>query len=137
MWIVDTCVVIDVFEHDPAFGRPSAELLERLRPDGLAIAPITAIELGALFGGDWAEQQRFLDLAGIAYDQSWNSADTEAAQAGWSRYVQHRRQHRSMKHPIADVMIGAFAARRQGLITRNGADFTPWFPTLKIRAPKT
>ncbi len=35
MWVVDTCVVLDVFEHDPRFGRPSAELLQRLLRDGL------------------------------------------------------------------------------------------------------
>jgi predicted nucleic acid-binding protein len=136
MWIVDTCIVIDVFEHDPIFGRPSAELLTKLRTEGLAICPVTAIELGALFDGDWGEQRRFLDLAGIAYDQSWNSADTEAAQAGWSRYVHKRRQSGGMKRPVADLMIGAFASRRRGLITRNGSDFSPWYPDLRIRRPK-
>jgi predicted nucleic acid-binding protein len=136
MWVVDTCIVIDVFDHDPIFGRPSAELLTKLRGEGLAICPVTAIELGALFGGDWDEQQRFLDLAGIAYDQSWNSGDTEAAQAGWNRYTERRRQSRGVKRPVADLMIGAFASRRHGLITRNAGDFSPWYPELKIRVPK-
>ena len=30
MWVVDTCVVLDVFENDPQFGKGSAALLEKL-----------------------------------------------------------------------------------------------------------
>ena len=41
MWVVDTCVVLDVFEDDPEFGRDSAGLLEKLLPDGLAVSPVT------------------------------------------------------------------------------------------------
>lgn len=33
------------------------------------------------------------------------------------------------------MMIGAFASRFDGLITRNGSDFRPWFPELSILDP--
>lgn len=33
------------------------------------------------------------------------------------------------------VRIGAFACRFDGLITRSGKDFQPWFPGLKIIHP--
>jgi hypothetical protein len=36
-WAVDTCLLIDVAEADPIFGIGSAQLLDRLRPDGLVI----------------------------------------------------------------------------------------------------
>jgi hypothetical protein len=36
---------------------------------------------------------------------------------------------------VADILIGAFAADRQGLLTRNCADFRHAFPTLKIVEP--
>jgi hypothetical protein len=39
MWIVDTCVILEVFEDDPAFGLPSARLFERLLPDRLGVLP--------------------------------------------------------------------------------------------------
>jgi hypothetical protein len=32
-------------------------------------------------------------------------------------------------------MIGAFATRFDGLITRNQKDFKPWFPELKLVVP--
>lgn len=66
MWIVDTCLVVDAFEHDPSFGRPSAELLQKLSARGLAVSPFTMVELSAAFTGDLVEQKRFLELAGLS-----------------------------------------------------------------------
>lgn len=135
MWIVDTCIVLDVLEHDPAFGRPSAELLQRLLPLGLAVSPVTFVELSAAFAGDLAEQKRFLDLAGISYVEPWTATDTEQAHAAWHVYVTAKRLGQTGKRPIADILIGAFAANRTGLVTRNTRDFTRWFPKLKVREP--
>ena len=39
------------------------------------------------------------------------------------------------KRPIADVMIGAYALKHDGLITRNEDDFRSLYPTLKIFNP--
>ncbi|ACB77230.1 type II toxin-antitoxin system VapC family toxin [Opitutus terrae] len=135
MWIVDTCVVLDVFEGDPRFGRSSAELLERLLSQGLALSPVTMVELAAAFAGDLEEQKRFLDQAGITYAEPWTPTDTESAHAAWNTYVMAKRQSRTGKRPVADILIGAFAVNRTGLVTRNAADFTRWFPRLKVREP--
>jgi predicted nucleic acid-binding protein len=135
MWIVDTCVVLDVFEDDPDFGTPSAKLLQKLLPEGLAISPVTMVELAAAFDGDIPEQKRFLEQAGIGHSETWTLADTEAACAAWNRYVKARRAHKVAKRPVADLLIGAFAVNRAGLITRNPDDFKRWFPTLAIREP--
>ena len=135
MWVVDTCIVLDVFEHDPAFGRPSAELLHKLLPQGLAVSPVTMVELSAAFTGDLAEQKRFLDLAGISYVETWTATDTEQAHAAWNAYVTAKRQGKAAKKPVADILIGAFAVNRTGLVTRNSRDFSRWFPTLKLREP--
>jgi predicted nucleic acid-binding protein len=135
VWIVDTCVVLDVFEHDPAFGRSSAELLQKLLPQGLAVSPVTMVELSAAFVSDLAEQKRFLDMAGISYVEPWTTADTEQAHAAWNAYVIAKRANKAAKRPVADLLIGAFAANRTGLVTRNPRDFRRWFPTLKLREP--
>lgn len=135
MWIVDTCVVLDVFENDPKFGQASAKLLETLLRDGLAVSPVTMVELSAAFLGDLAEQKRFLDQAGISYSEPWTVADTEAAQAAWNLYVTTRRLRNAPKRPVADILIGGFAANRDGLVTRNPDDFRRWFPRLNIREP--
>ena len=136
MWVVDTCIVLDVFENDPNFGRPSAELLQELLPQGLAISPVTMVELSAAFAGDLAEQKRFLDHAGISYGEPWTAADTEAAHGAWNDYVVAKRQDRAAKRPVADILIGGFAVNRTGLVTRNPRDFSRWYPRLKLQEPK-
>ncbi len=133
-WVVDTCVVIDVFENDPGHGLASARLLESLRTHSLVISPVTFVELSPAFGGDLVEQNRFLELAGIGSGQDWTAADTEAAHAAWSRHVTVRRAGRAVRRPVADILIGAFASRFQGLVTRNQRDFRPWFPRLAIKS---
>jgi predicted nucleic acid-binding protein len=50
-------------------------------------------------------------------------------------HVQARRAGDAPKRPLADPLIGAFASRQKGLITRNPADFRRWFPKLKLRQP--
>jgi hypothetical protein len=135
MWVVDTCVVLDVFENDPQFGLVSARILEKLLADGIAVSPVTMVELSAAFAGDLAGQNRFLDEAGISRTEAWTVADTEAAQRAWTLYVRSRRSDNVPKRPVADILIGGFAVNRQGLITRNPADFRRWFPKLVIRGP--
>lgn len=134
-WVVDTCVVLDVLEDDPEFGRRSAVFLQRLLPQQLVISPVTMVELARAFAGDIAEQKRFLDLAGISYADPWSSADTEAAHTAWAAYVKARRARQAPRRPVADVLIGGFAVNRRGLVTRNPRDFRPWFPKLAIREP--
>lgn len=132
MWVVDTCLVIDVLENDPKFGRSSAQLLQKLLPQGLVLCPVSFVELAPAFDGDQLEQKRFLDLAGISYHEPWSVGDTEAAHEAWHRYVTARRIQRTAKRPVADLLIGGFALSRQGLVTRNPRDFVRWFPKLKM-----
>ena len=44
-----------------------------------------------------------------------------------------RRSGATPRRPIADILIGAFALNRRGLVTRNGADFRRWYPKLAVR----
>jgi len=134
-WVVDTCVVIDVLEGDPKFGHASATLLQRLLPSGLTLCPVTMVELAAAFGGDLAAQKRFLDQVGIRHTDDWNPTDTEHAYTAWAAYVAARRGTGAGKRPVADILIGAFALRFDGLVTRNAEDFRRWFPKLKFRVP--
>jgi len=135
MWVVDTCVVLDVFEGDPRFGRASAKFLEKMLADGLAVSPISMVELSAAFDGDLTAQKDFLRQAGISHTETWTAADTEAGHFAWNAYVQARRADKIPKRPLADLLIGGFAANRQGLITRNPGDFRRWYPKLVIREP--
>jgi len=134
-WVVDTCVVIDILEGDPTFGASSANLLERSLRDGLVLCPVTMVELSPAFAGSLETQKHFLEQVGIEFTEGWTFADTECAYPAWNAYVQARRVGNAPKRPVADLLIGAFACRHQGLVTRNPSDFRRWFPKLKLRQP--
>lgn len=134
-WIVDTCIVIDILENDPEFGLASAQFLEAHLADGLEISPITQVELAPAFQGDLEEQKTFLRLAGIQFENRWSILDTEVAHSAWHRHIMGRRKGKAPKRPVADLLVGAFAINRRGLITRNARDFRKSFPELTILEP--
>ena len=134
-WVVDTCLLIDVAEADPSFGVASAALIDSKRTDGLTICPVTYAELAPVFNADQIAQNEFLFNLGVTWPEAWTLADTLAAHEAWHRYVTGKRAGKIPKRPVADVLIGAFASRFDGILTRNEADFRPVFPTLKIVAP--
>jgi predicted nucleic acid-binding protein len=131
-WVVDTCMLIDVLDNDPRFGRTSALALDSYAAAGLVACPITYAELAPAFQGDTALQDEFLHGIGIDFLQDWTWADTVQAHAAWHRFVQQRRIRALPRRPLADILIGAFASRYQGLITRNAAEFASLFPDLDL-----
>ncbi|MEA2603748.1 MAG: hypothetical protein QOF89_4740 [Acidobacteriota bacterium] len=135
-WVVDTCVLIDVLEDDPTFGRASALTLEAHATDGLIVCPITFAELAPAFEGDPGLQEEFLAGIGADYRQDWSWEDTLRAHEAWNVFVQRRRSGVLPKRPLADILIGAFSSRHQGLITRNPDDFVKVFPDLVLRVPQ-
>jgi predicted nucleic acid-binding protein len=134
-WVVDTCVLIDILDDDPRFGKTSAMLLQDNLKDGLVVAPVSYIELAPAFMGNQQTQKDFLNKMLAVYDEPWTWEDTVAANAAWARYVHEKQMGNISKRPIADILIGAFASRFNGIITRNDKDFRPVFPDLAIIAP--
>ena len=63
------------------------------------------------------------------------AADLSRAHAAWNHYIQKKRLGKAIKRSVADIMIGAFASRFDGLITRTPKDFRPWFPDLHLVVP--
>ena len=136
-WVADTCIVIDVLENDPEFGRASAALMDKMAPEGIALCPVSYTELAPAFLGDSRRQNEFLDSIGIQYAIPWGWQDTQYAHQAWERHINLYRQRKVLKRPVADILIGAFAVGRHGLLTRNPADFRRIFPKLKIIEPQT
>jgi len=134
-WVVDTCVLVDVLEDDPDHGKGSAALLGRKLEEGLVICPVTYVELAPAFGGSAGLQEQFLAGVGADWRQPWTWQDTAAAHRAWEAHVTGRRARRSTRRPIADVLIGAFASRFDGLVTRNAGDFRRLFPSLALAEP--
>lgn len=135
-WVVDTCILIDVLEDDPNFGEVSASTLDSCADDGLVICPMTYVELAPAFDGSRSLQDEFLDGVGVSRHEEWIQVDTLATHAAWHEHIMRRRAGRTTKRPTADLMIGGFARRFQGLITRNPADFRNSFPELDLVIPR-
>jgi predicted nucleic acid-binding protein len=134
-WIVDSCILLDIALDDPRFGAASAQCVASRLGEGVVACPVSQIEIVPEFGGQLTEVRHFLNQSGIQHRIGWMDADTEAAAKGWAAYVNAKRAGQASKRPIADIQIGGFAMRFQGIITRNPGDFRPWFPGLAIIEP--
>jgi hypothetical protein len=134
-WVVDTCLLIDLAIDDPKFFPASARLLDGKQADGLAVCPVSVVELAPVFAGQLTAVEEFLERLNIPWPEVWTLADTQGAFAAWDKYIARKRRGSVAKRPIADVLIGAFAMRFQGLLTRNSSDFRQLFPSLPILEP--
>jgi hypothetical protein len=93
------------------------------------------IEIAPFFGGELRTVREFVRMMGADGSAPWMEADTEAAAEAWTRHVRLKRRGEATKRPLADVLIGAFAQRFAGLVTRNGEHLKSLFPRLRLRAP--
>ena len=134
-WVVDTCVIIDVLRGDETFSTKSSMALQAKLDDVLAIAPLTYVELSPEFNGDVEAQNAFLDGMWIQHDFSGSEATVLTAHKAWYEHVLRKRKGEARKRPIADIMIGAYAMQKGGLITRNETDFRSLYPNLTIFNP--
>ena len=135
MWVVDTCVIIDILSGDGTFSVKSADAIDAKRGEGLVVAPLTYIELAPSFCGNVKDQDLVLSGLGIELDFAGNKDAVLAAHKAWYEHVLCKRLGAVTKRPIADVVIGAYALQKGGLITRNEADFRTLYPTLTIFNP--
>ncbi|MFZ4780204.1 MAG: type II toxin-antitoxin system VapC family toxin [Terrimicrobiaceae bacterium] len=103
--------------------------------EGLLICPVSFVELAPAFSGQIEALEEFLSQLGVDHQEDWTAIDTVNACQAWTRQVQKRRDSKAAKRPIADILIGAFAMRHQGLLTRNAGDFQKLFPSLVLIEP--
>lgn len=134
-WVVDTCVLLDIALGDAVYGKRSAKALSARLRSGLVVCPASVVEMTPAFGGNLSEVRFFLRESGITADETWQPADTDAAALAWNIYVNLKRLGESPNRPVADLLIGGFASRHQGLITRNPKDFRPYFPGMTLIEP--
>jgi predicted nucleic acid-binding protein len=134
-WVVDTNLLLDVALDDPLFQVASMELLRKRRRLGLVACPVTIVEIAPTFDADAVAIREFLDALNVTGREPWTERDTTAACGAWTRHVTQRRARLAGKRLVADVLIGAFAERFDGLLTRNAVDFRALFPNLKIESP--
>lgn len=135
MWVVDTCVIIDILDSVPEFAKPSALSLDGHRNEGLTIAPITFVELAPAFNGSVSDEIHFLFELGVKPSFDGGRDVVLSAHRAWYEHILRKRTGIVAKRPIADVIIGAFAMKNSGLITRNEDDFRVLYPNLTIFNP--
>lgn len=134
-WVVDTDLLLDVATRDATFWRRSADLLAKQRPLGLLVCPVTYVELAPVFYGVTKDADEFLAMLGVQPRESLTMIDAKVAFVSWHLAVQRKHKEVERKRPVADVLIGAFAMRFDGLLTRNTSDFRLAFPNLTILEP--
>ena len=135
-WVVDTCVLLDILDEISPFAEAAAEALDEKSENGtLTIAPISYVELAPAFNGDRAMQDLFLENVGVNIDFGVNTDAVITAHRAWYEHVMRKRAGAEKKRPIADIVIGAYAMQRGGLITRNESDFRSLYPALTIFNP--
>lgn len=135
MLVVDTCVLIDVADDDPNYAESSTACLARHLPGGLVLSPISYVELAPVFDGSTQLLDEFLVGTGVDVSEVFSAGDRVTAFRAWARHITSKRSGQSRRRPVADALIGALAARHDGIMTRNGAEFRSFYPQLRVVDP--
>jgi predicted nucleic acid-binding protein len=132
MLLVDTNVLIDVFENDLQWADWSiAQLRAQSKIHRLAINPIIYAELSLAFSSFEALDQAIKDLE-LTFLELPRAALFLAGKA----FVRYRRQGGTKSNVLADFFIGAHAAvSDQPVLTRDTRRYALYFPTVKLIAP--
>lgn len=132
MLLVDTNVLVDVLEDDPAWADWSiGQLRAQSKVRRLAINPIIYSELSLTFSTVEA-LDRVIDDLGLAMVELPRTALFLAGKA----FVRYRRQGGKKGNVLADFFIGAHAAVGEyPLLTRDRRRYASYFPTVRLIAP--
>lgn len=137
MWVVDTCVLVDIADDDPRHALASAECVAAQSSKGLLISPVSYVELAPVFAGSTQLLDEFLAGLGVDASSSVTVADRTVAFRAWARHLMAQRAGHARRRPPADALIGALGLRHDGIITRNAEAFRAFYPKIPIIDPNT
>ncbi len=131
--LVDSNVILDVFEDDPVWFEWSASTLERYgHADTLYINPVVHSEVSIGFSRI-EDLEAALTQAGFQY----MPIPKEALFLAGKVFLRHRRRAGAKTSPLPDFYIGAHAAvDHLQLMTRDVARFRTNYPTVKLISPR-
>jgi predicted nucleic acid-binding protein len=132
MILLDTNVILDIFDDDPIWYVWSHEQMRgQSLLHELAINPIVYAEISSRFATSAALDERLVDLGVIVV-----SIPRRAAFLAGKAFVQYRRQGGTKGNVFADFFIGAHAAVLGcPLLTRDPHRFAAYFPTVRLISP--
>lgn len=130
--LVDTDVLVDVFQNDPVWSEWSVAKLRSLSVvHRLAVNPIIYAELAHAY--DRMEMlDRVIETAELAFEELPRGALFLAGKA----HIQYRQRGGQRQQVLPDFFIGAHAAVNDwALLSRDAARFKTYFPALRVIAP--
>ena len=133
MVLVDTNVLIDLFENDPSWAAWStAQLRAQSQVHKLVIDPVIYAELSAAFSSP-----KELDTQLERIDIDIHHPPRPALFLAGKAFVQYRRRGGSRTGVLPDFLIGAHAAIREWpILTRDVRRYRDYFPTIQLISPE-
>jgi predicted nucleic acid-binding protein len=133
MILVDSCVLIDVFDADPKWQQWSLDALQTHHAQGLAVNALICAEIAPSFES-LQEMQNALDLVHLVYAPMSQMSAFLAAQA----FTLYRQNNGSKLTTLPDFFIGAHA-QTQGwaILTRDKSRYKTYFPAVTLITPDT
>jgi hypothetical protein len=132
MILVDSNIIFDVWDRDPAWSAWSIQQLRSLSSHhGLAINMVIYAEVSTRFSTQARLDEQLADLGFIVLD-----IPREAAFLAGKAFVQYRLQGGTKRGVLPDFFIGAHAqALGCALLTRDTRNYASYFPTLRLITP--
>lgn len=132
MYFVDSNILIDVIQDDPAWAEDSARALEICASKGeMIINPIVFAEVSMSFSNIDECRKRLHHFA-----IRMEPIIEEAAFLAGKAFLLYRRKKGQKTSPLPDFFIGAHAAVREyTLLTRDAKRYKTYFPKLSIMHP--
>lgn len=130
--LVDSNVLLDIFEDDPVWANWSEATLEQYsQTHRLCINPIIYAEVSIGF-----EQLTELETALTGCGVEIIAIPKEALFRAGKAFVDYRKRGGNKTSPLPDFFIGAHAeVAKIPLITRDSARYKTYFPAVHIIAP--
>jgi hypothetical protein len=130
--LVDSNVLLDVFENDPRWGDWSEDILDHYRTShALCINQVIYAEVSIGFARI-EELEAVIQGSGIAFEEIPREALFLAGKA----FLAYRRRAGRKTSPLPDFFIGAHAAvAGWPLITRDTARVGSYFPGVRLISP--
>lgn len=133
MILVDTNVLLDVLQDDPAWADWSLRQLEMAALRGrLCVNPVIYAELSIAFERI-EELEAVLDAAGLILEE----VPREALFLAGKAFVQYRRRQGHRTGVLPDFFVGAHAAVvGVPVLTRDASRYRAYFPTVELIGPQ-
>lgn len=132
MVLVDTNIIVDIWDHDPKWATWSVLQMTRLHlTQTLYINVIVYAELSRFYSST-AELDKNIAALKLGLDY----IPREAAFLAGKAYLQYRKQGGTKTNVLADFFIGGHAEASQcPLLTRDASRYATYFPTVRLITP--